>query len=81
MSTHMGPCDVADTCVFNRGCFNYINCQEFEEEEGTMVRVSKERQQARRLMAYLNVTYVHALRLLREGKYKVDDDGNVTKIG
>lgn len=42
-----------------------------------MVLASKEKRLARILMAHLNIAYTHALRLLREGKYTVDDDGNV----
>lgn len=46
-----------------------------------MVLASKEKRLARRLQEYLgDIAYTHALRLLREGKYIVDDDGTVTKV-
>jgi len=45
-----------------------------------MVLASKEKRLARILMAHLEIAYVHALRLLREGKYEVSDDGKVTKV-
>lgn len=50
-----------------------------------MVLASKEKRQARILQKYLEaghykIAYTHALRLLREGKYTVDDDGNVKKV-
>ena len=45
-----------------------------------MVLASKEKRLARILQAHLDVAYVHALRLLREGKYIVSDDGTVTEV-
>jgi len=45
-----------------------------------MVLASKEKRQARILMAHLGIVYTHALRLLREGKYTVSDNGEITEV-
>jgi hypothetical protein len=45
-----------------------------------MVLASREKRLARILKEHLGIAYTHALRLLREGKYIVDDDGIVTKV-